>query len=110
MTRMTTRVVKSRSEDFAQIKEQLQTHIGEADYKDLFSFEQFCRDEEGIQVHLIETMGKDKNVVGFTTQVWSYDRPNDFKGYSLITHTYIRNFSSKEVAVRWVKSQAKSNL
>ena len=22
---------------------------------------------------------------------------NDFKGYSLITHTYIRNFSSKEV-------------
>lgn len=105
--RMTIKYVSSTSEEFAPIKAQVKTQVIDEDYKDLFGNE--WRYEKGFSVALVETMGTEKKAVGFVIDAnWSGNSRTQ-KGYSLITRNYIKNLSSRDVAIRWVKAQAKSN-
>ena len=96
--RLTTRDVSNKSDEFARIK----SEVIEAYHEDLFT-------KRGWEcsVTLVENMGKDNKVVGFTIPDQRLGGSNRYHhGYSLITHEVILN-KSVDVAVKWVKMQAK---
>lgn len=98
--RLTTRSVLNTSDEFAQIKTQVKQY-----QEDLFPPRERMTETS---LSLIETMGKDKNVVGFIIQKSWIGQYAGYHGYSLITHDIIFG-RSREVAIKWVKMQSKNN-
>tara|TARA_B100000214_G_C23797564_1_gene548789 strand:+ start:125 stop:472 length:348 start_codon:yes stop_codon:yes gene_type:complete len=102
MPRMTKRYISFDSDEFTEIKAQVKAQV-----KDQLTYEDMFRIFKDIGcVTLIETMDKDKTVVGFTFPSQRLGIRQPVNSYSLITHNY-KKASSDEVAVRWVKSEAK---
>ena len=103
MPRMTIRYISEKSNEFLQIKGQVKEQF----HEDLFPPGLdllFPNDDEDVE--LVET--KDKNVVGFIIPNRHRGLSLRYNAYSLITHELIVN-RSNAVAIKFVKSQAKSN-